>query len=53
MEVVQVVNRSNFKNEFEKFYIKKETQMNNQIKARFAEGQNTTFETIFYQIHPK
>jgi hypothetical protein len=27
--------------------------MNNQIKARFTEWHNTTFEKLFYHIHPK
>ena len=52
MEVVQVCSKSSVMNVLEKFYIYKETQMNNQINDRSTTG-HIIFEMIVRQSHPK
>jgi hypothetical protein len=52
MEVLQVDNKNSFMNVLEKFYICKETQMNNQINDRTTTGHKI-FEMLDRQSCPK
>jgi hypothetical protein len=52
MEVVQVDDKNSFMNVIEKFYIYKETQMNNQINDR-STTRNKIFEMLDCQSHPR
>jgi hypothetical protein len=49
MDIIHVIGKNRMMNTMEKYYIYKETKLNNQINDKLTEQPNAIFETIIQQ----